>query len=303
MSKTNKGLVSYAKAQLGSPYWYGTFGQEGSPYLLQQKARQYPTQYAGDRVKTATQKHLGRKVHDCVGLIKGYLWCDSATDKTPRYSSAQDVSANGMRNRCKEGGKIATMPDIEGVLVFFDGHVGVYIGGGYVVEARGFNYGVVKTALKSRPWTHWGKCPFITYTTAETASKPANSAEKSTKSVDEIAKEVIAGKWGTGTDRKNKLTAAGYNYNEVQKRVNELVKAANSPEKAPTVGAKVKITGKYSSSSTGKTAGNDAAIGKTAYIVKIYEGKAFPYQLGAKKGSSASSNTIGFAKATAFELL
>ena len=44
------------------------------------------------------------------------------------------------------------------------------------------------------------------------------------KSIDEIAHEVIQGKWGNGTDRKNRLTNAGYNYNAVQKRVNELMK-------------------------------------------------------------------------------
>lgn len=44
------------------------------------------------------------------------------------------------------------------------------------------------------------------------------------KSIDEIAREVIQGKWGNGTDRKNRLTNAGYDYNAVQKRVNELMK-------------------------------------------------------------------------------
>ncbi len=44
------------------------------------------------------------------------------------------------------------------------------------------------------------------------------------KSVDEIAREVIQGKWGNGTTRKNKLTAAGYSYTEVQARVNKLLK-------------------------------------------------------------------------------
>ncbi len=43
-----------------------------------------------------------------------------------------------------------------------------------------------------------------------------------TKSVDEIAKEVIKGEWGNGTDRKKRLTAAGYDYKAVQKRVTEL---------------------------------------------------------------------------------
>ncbi len=44
------------------------------------------------------------------------------------------------------------------------------------------------------------------------------------KSIDEIAKEVIAGKWGNGQDRKNRLTAAGYDANAVQTRVNQLLK-------------------------------------------------------------------------------
>lgn len=44
------------------------------------------------------------------------------------------------------------------------------------------------------------------------------------KSIDTIAREVIRGDWGNGKDRKNRLTAAGYNYNQVQKRVNELLK-------------------------------------------------------------------------------
>ena len=44
------------------------------------------------------------------------------------------------------------------------------------------------------------------------------------KSVTEIAKEVIAGKWGVGTARKTALEKAGYDYNAVQAKVNELMK-------------------------------------------------------------------------------
>ena len=55
------------------------------------------------------------------------------------------------------------------------------------------------------------------------------SAEKETakvepkKSVDEIAREVINGKWGNGADRKKRLEEAGYNYAEVQAKVNQLL--------------------------------------------------------------------------------
>lgn len=44
------------------------------------------------------------------------------------------------------------------------------------------------------------------------------------KTVAELAKEVIAGKWGNGADRKKKLEAAGYNYAAVQKEVNRQLK-------------------------------------------------------------------------------
>lgn len=44
------------------------------------------------------------------------------------------------------------------------------------------------------------------------------------KSVDEIAKEVIAGKWGDGVDRKRRLEEAGYKYSTIQNRVNEMLK-------------------------------------------------------------------------------
>lgn len=43
------------------------------------------------------------------------------------------------------------------------------------------------------------------------------------KSVDEIAKEVINGKWGSGAERKKRLEEAGYSYDEVQSKVNELL--------------------------------------------------------------------------------
>lgn len=57
-----------------------------------------------------------------------------------------------------------------------------------------------------------------------TIGNTAASAKTATKTVDELAKEVIKGLWGNGTERKNKLTAAGYDYTKVQNRVNELLK-------------------------------------------------------------------------------
>lgn len=58
-----------------------------------------------------------------------------------------------------------------------------------------------------------------------TAQKEAQPAKKG---VDELAKEVIDGKWSTGADRIQKLTAAGYDASAIQRRVNEILGASNS---------------------------------------------------------------------------
>ena len=55
------------------------------------------------------------------------------------------------------------------------------------------------------------------------------------KSVDDIAHEVINGMWGNGEDRKTRLTQAGYNYNDVQARVNEILGANKSTVRTYTV--------------------------------------------------------------------
>ena len=64
------------------------------------------------------------------------------------------------------------------------------------------------------------------------------------KSVDELAKEVIQGKWGAGDERKKKLTAAGYDYSAVQSRVNEMLSDKN--KKTVDQLAREVIAGKWS---------------------------------------------------------
>lgn len=181
MPKTNAGLVEYATAQLGKPYWYGTFGQTASAALLAQKRTQYPDRYNtyGDECK----KQFGQKVHDCVGLIKGYLWCDTP-DGEPIYKASQDVAVSGLFMVCPENGSIDTMPDIPGVCVFMRdmSHVGVYVGGGYVVEATGHARGVVKSKLAGRGWGLWGKPRWISYEATVTPAQPAQTASQATAS-------------------------------------------------------------------------------------------------------------------------
>lgn len=63
------------------------------------------------------------------------------------------------------------------------------------------------------------------YTAVQTKvnSLLSGSTASASKSIDELAKEVIQGKWGNGQDRVNRLTKAGYDYNAVQKKVNQML--------------------------------------------------------------------------------
>lgn len=66
------------------------------------------------------------------------------------------------------------------------------------------------------------------------------------KNINTIAKEVLAGKWGNGQDRKSRLTKAGYDYAKVQAAVNKLVKASQlSSEKVINAVAHEVISGKW----------------------------------------------------------
>lgn len=56
-----------------------------------------------------------------------------------------------------------------------------------------------------------------------TSPAPSPTPTPSKKTVDELAREVIAGEWGNGQDRKERLTSAGYDYDAVQDRVNEIL--------------------------------------------------------------------------------
>lgn len=160
--KTNIGLVEYCKAQLGRPYWYGTFGQRASEVLYYNRRRHYPKMYTA----TDFPKQYGQKVHDCIGLIKGYMWTVNANSTQYTYEAYgfKDLSANMYLSKCQhKSSDMDTIPEIPGIAVFMKGHVGVYIGNGEVIEARGHAYGVVKTQLKKRKWTSWAYIDEIQY--------------------------------------------------------------------------------------------------------------------------------------------
>ena len=153
-------FVAAIQKQVGNGYWYGCYvPMIGTESLLAYKAKQYPAVYTADYV-SRSRKWLGKPVCDCVGLVKGTVW---VADFQGRYQKESDLSANGMYATCTVKGAIATIPEKPGLLVWKDGHVGVYVGGGVVVESRGVDSGVVRTFLKDRPWTNWAECFLVDY--------------------------------------------------------------------------------------------------------------------------------------------
>ncbi len=146
-------------------YVWGTFGNVLTGSLLRYKLEQYP-EGVGNFESFIRDNWLGRRTVDCVGLIKAYGWYNPDTGMMDYASNGMsDLGADQMFYATAESGPIDTMPEIEGLAVWKSGHIGVYIGGGYVIEAMGTMYGVVRTEVAGRGWEGWCKIPFISYGT------------------------------------------------------------------------------------------------------------------------------------------
>lgn len=199
MMYTNKGLVGHTESvlKLNTKYmWGGILRPITAPYVAQ-LAKMYPAQYGAAR-----QAELNRLADrgffgvDCVGLIKSYYWSGKPNGGTgsPNYGKAgfPDVNAGGMYAAARVKGKIGTMPETSGLIVYCQSrpHVGVYIGNGEVIESTlGGNRGdgVVKTKLRDFGWEYWFECPYITYEkAAQNAADPAPAQKEKSKVGDRV---------------------------------------------------------------------------------------------------------------------
>lgn len=164
-TKNNLDLVQWAISAYQNDWGYvmGTFGQVLTVDLLEAKLAQLPDAI-GPYEDFIRSNYLGVRTADCIGLIKGYSWYDPDTGNINYGSNGMpDVSADQIYNQAVEKGSMSTMPEIPGILIHAPGHIGIYIGGGYVIEAMGTRYGVVKAAVSSGSWTGWCKNPYINY--------------------------------------------------------------------------------------------------------------------------------------------
>ena len=164
-TKNAQDLVAYATNawESGWGYVWGTYGEVLTESMFDYKLRQYP-EGVGKYAAFIRSHWIGRRTTDCVGLIKGYGWLDPET-MTIQYGShgMLDLGANGMCQTAQVKGPMTTMPDTPGLAVWMPGHIGVYIGGGEVIEAAGTKKGVVKTKLAGRGWQQWLEVPGLKY--------------------------------------------------------------------------------------------------------------------------------------------
>lgn len=163
--KNNLGLVQWAiqAHEAGWGYIYGTYGNVITENLLQDRAAVFGSEVT-DYMDFIRQNWLGKRTADCVGLIKGYGWYDAESGEIKVGSNGMmDVGANAMFSNATVKGTIDTIPEVPGLAVWVDGHIGIYIGNGEVIEAMNTLRGVTRTQLAGREWTHWLQIPYISY--------------------------------------------------------------------------------------------------------------------------------------------
>lgn len=163
--KNNLDLVRWAQdaADNGWGYVYGTYGTVLDEELLMSKITQYPDEVGSDEA-FIRQNWLGKRTADCVGLIKGYGWYDAEKQQTVIDTEKMpDIGADTMYENAAEKGTIDTISEIPGLAVWHEGHIGVYIGDGEVVQAANTRDGVIRSRLEDTAWTHWLKVPYIEY--------------------------------------------------------------------------------------------------------------------------------------------
>ena len=159
--RNNIGLVKHCERALneGWGYVWGTFGNVLTQKAFNDKLVQYPEQL-GRHKNYIQAKLIGKNTVDCIGLIKSYMWLQG--DKVV-YDPLTDFNTELALLRATKKGNISTLKEVPGTVLYKTGHVGVYIGGGEAIEARGTEYGVVLTKIDGRGWTDWFEFPGLEY--------------------------------------------------------------------------------------------------------------------------------------------
>lgn len=146
------------------------------------------------------------------GFISESTWNGSTEDlfKMARQGKLKEIK----RSEVQRGDIFVS--GVEGKSLNAGGHTGLFTRKGEIIHCN-YGNGTVTTNNEREGYDYYlssARRPVRFF-------RPVGAIEsKPKKSVSEIAKEVIAGKWGVGGNRANKLQRAGYSYREVQNEVN-----------------------------------------------------------------------------------
>ena len=159
-------LVAYARAAVGGGYCFGASGQVCSLKQRQIWAEDNPS--AAENLLGICAKWDGKKCWDCSGLFRG------AWRALLKYRSGGATTI--FNTWTSKTGEISTMPNVPGIALFRANetkpstkeHIGLYVGGGLVVDARGSSAGVlIGTIASYGRWTHWAYLADVDYSQQE----------------------------------------------------------------------------------------------------------------------------------------
>lgn len=148
---TGKGLVQFAISKIGIPYVYGAKGANGklTNEWLNVLSKSYKNIFTSSYIDKS-MKYVGKIATDCSGLISWY--------------TGKNLSSSMMKTSASYVGSIKDISKAPvGAVLWRNGHVGVYIGSGELIEARGINYGVVRSKVSKRDFTHYLLFDYIDY--------------------------------------------------------------------------------------------------------------------------------------------
>lgn len=139
---SGRGLADYALSKLGTPYFYGSKMNVLTEAFMRQMNGAYPSTVTSAYIRKARAKGMvGKVCCDCSGLIGAYRGKQIGSSQL--YSSAtKRIPVADWR----------TFP--VGTVLWKNGHVGVYIGDGMVVEEKGIDYGCIKSRIESTAWKY-----------------------------------------------------------------------------------------------------------------------------------------------------
>ncbi len=182
---------------------------KGDKSLIGQVSKQNMTVHRWFANKACPGEYLYSRHAEIAAKVNAILGATTSTPSKPASGTLYRVQTGAFSKKTNADGLLAKVKKAG-----FDAFI-VQSSGMYKVQVGAFSKKENADAMLKKIKTA-GFDAFIT-TNGGTAIATAK------KSVTEIAKEVIQGKWGNGQDRKNRIKAAGYDYDEVQAAVNKLL--------------------------------------------------------------------------------